>query len=505
MKDKKKKVKLLDSISSNPARIIVSSFAFLILIGAGILMLPISSRTGEGLDLVSALFTATSATCVTGLVVVDTYSHFSFFGQVVVLILIQLGGLGLVAFATFFNMAIRKKVGFKTLFLAQESTGGYNMYNTKYLIKLIFAVTFGIEILGALLLMIVFVPAYGEQGIFISIFLAVSAYCNAGFDILGFREEFSSLTYYYDNPMVILTISFLVISGGIGFIVWQDLIGFGDRKKKVVAKTDDSNKKETIDFEVLSKKERRKLKRALKLEAKKKNKKIKRKLNLHTKIVLISSIALLIIGTLLVLAFEWDNPRTLGNMTLGNKILNAFFQSVTCRTAGFNTIDNGSLFGITKIVTIILMLIGAAPGGTGGGIKVTTVYVLFMTAICVMQGKDDTIIDNRRVDKSVVYKAMAVIAIALMVISTTTSIIFFTSHSDGITFREMDAIFEAVSAFGTAGLSNGVTAYANTTSRITLMITMFIGRVGPVSLALSLALQPQNKSTIFPDAKIMVG
>lgn len=476
MKNKKQKGKLLDNISSNPARIIVSSFALLIMLGAGLLMLPISSRTGEGLDFVSALFTATSATCVTGLVVVDTYSHFSFFGQVIVLLLIQMGGLGLVTFATFFNIAIRKKVGFKTLFLAQESTGGNNMYNTKYLLKLIFIVTFAIEIFGALLLMIVFVPEYGQQGIFISIFLAVSAYCNAGFDILGFKEEFSSLTHYYNNPMVILTISFLVISGGLGFIVWQDLLGFGDKKKQIAKQEKKSQKKKT-----------------------------KRKLTLHTKIVLVSSTTLLIMGTILVLAFEWDNPQTIGNMTLGDKVLNSFFQSVTCRTAGFNTIDNASLFGITKIVTIILMLIGAAPGGTGGGIKVTTVYVIFMTMVCAMQGKEDTIIQNRKVDKSVVYKAIVVIGTALMVISTTTSIIFFTSHNDGITFREMDAIFEAVSAFGTAGLSNGVTGVANTASRITLMLTMFIGRVGPVSLALSLALQPQSKSRIFPEAKIMVG
>lgn len=459
IKTKNSSNKFLSEMSANPARIIVSSFALLIMIGAGILMLPISSKTGQGLDLLSALFTATSATCVTGLVVVDTYSHFSMFGQVVILILIQLGGLGLVTFATFFNLAIRKKVGFKTLHLAQESASGYSTYTTKHLVKLIFSVTFFIEFIGAIILMTVFVPEHGAYGAFISIFLAISAYCNAGFDVLGFNEEFSSLSYYYDNPLVIITISLLVISGGLGFIVWQDL--FHAKKNK--------------------------------------------KLMLHTKIVLIGSLALLVIGTLLVLAFEWSNPHTIGDMSLGNKVLNSFFQSVTCRTAGFNTIDNGALLGITKILTIMLMLIGAAPGGTGGGIKVTTVYVLMMTVVCVMQGKDETIIDNKKVDKSVIYKALAVITIALMVVSVTTSIIFFTSHKEGVTFREMDAVFEAVSAFGTAGLSNGVTAFANVPSRITLMITMFIGRVGPVSLALSLALKPKNKSTVFPEAKIMVG
>lgn len=456
---KNRQKKMLSTITSNPARIIVFSFALLIIIGAGLLMLPISSRSGQSLDLISALFTATSATCVTGLVVVDTYTHFSTFGQVVILILIQLGGLGLVAFATFFNLSIRKKVGFKALYLAKESTGGYSMYNAMYLVKLIFMLTFAIEMIGAILLMFVFVPELGTKGIFVSIFLSVSAYCNAGFDILGFKEEFGSLTHYYDNPYLLTVISLLVISGGLGFIVWQDILHYKENKKMMV----------------------------------------------HTKIVLIGSVFLLLVGAILVLIFEWNNPLTIGEMSLLDKVMNSFFQSVTCRTAGFNTIDNGAMLGLTKILTIVLMLIGAAPGGTGGGIKVTTVYVLFMTVICVMQGKEETIIDNKRVDKSVIYKALAVMTLATFVISLTTSIIFFTSHHDGVTFREIDALYESVSALGTAGLSIGVTGFANTASRITLMISMFIGRVGPASLALSLALRPQDKSTIFPEAKIMVG
>lgn len=470
-------------------------------------MLPISSRSGESLDLISALFTATSATCVTGLVVVDTYTHFSLFGQVVILILIQLGGLGLVAFATFFNLAIRKRIGFKTLYLAQESTSAYSMYNTKFLIKLIFIVTFSIELVGALLLMLVFVPELGTQGIFVSIFLAVSAYCNAGFDVLGFKEGGGSLTPYYDNPFLLIVISLLVIAGGLGFIVWQDLIRVEEVEKIIEKpKTDNTNennknKSKNKDKEKDKKEDEPLIVRYKYLRFRNKDE----KLMLHTKIVLVSTIALLAIGTLFVLAFEWSNPHTLGEMSVGNKILNSFFQSVTSRTAGFNTIDNGSLLGLTKMVTIILMLIGAAPGGTGGGIKVTTVYVLMKTVVCVMQGKDETIIDNKRVDKSVIYKAIAVLTIALMVVSVTTSIIFFTSHNEGVTFREMDAVFEAVSAFGTAGISNGVTALANIPSRITLMITMFIGRVGPVSLALSLALRPLDKTIVFPEAKIMVG
>lgn len=455
----KSKKKFSSSFTANPFRIIVTSFAGLILIGTLLLSLPISSKSGLGLDLLSAVFTATSATCVTGLVVVDTFTQFTIFGQVIVLLLIQMGGLGLVAIATFFNLAIRKKIGLKSLYLAQESTSSDNTFNMRYLIKLIFTVTFLIELAGACVLATVFIPQLGVDGIFVSIFLAVSAYCNAGFDILGFQGEYSSLVNYQSNPVVLITIMLLIICGGLGFIVWQDLIHFRKRKR----------------------------------------------LTLHTKIVLIGSVFLIALGAVLVFALEHNNMRTLGGMTTGDKVLNSVFQSVTARTAGFNSFDNGTMFGTTKLVTVVLMFIGAAPGGTGGGIKVTTIYVLIMTVVCVMRGKGDAIVDKRKVDSAVVYKAMSVTAIAFLVVIISTATIFFTSHSGGINFSEIDALFESVSAFATVGLTNGVTGLANTASRIALILTMFIGRVGPVSLALSLALRPDDKSTVMPEAKIMVG
>ncbi len=455
----KRRIKFLSSVLSNPARVIVSSFALLILTGALILMLPICSKSGLPTDFISALFTATSATCVTGLIVVDTFTYFSIVGQVVILLLIQLGGLGLVTFATFFNIAIRKRIGLKSLYIAQESVSSDNMSDVGRLLKLIFIVTISFEFVGACILASVFIPQYGQAGIFISIFTAVSAYCNAGFDLFGFQGEYSSLVNYHDNPVVLITIMALIICGGLGFIVWQELFVFKKRKH----------------------------------------------ISLHTTIVLVATVSLILLGALFVGLFEWSNMNTMGDMTTGEKVLNSFFQSVTARTAGFNSIAIEKMFGITKLFMVILMFIGAAPGGTGGGIKVTTFYVLVMTVVCVMRGKDETIIGKRKVDKSVIYKAMAVTSIALLVVFVSTSTIFFTSHAGGVNFSEIDALFESVSAFATVGLTSGVSGVANTASRIALIFTMFIGRVGPVSLALSLAMKLQKKNTVLPEAKIMVG
>lgn len=448
----------LKRFTGNPARIIVLSFALLVLLGTFMLMLPTSSRSGQPTGFMDALFTATSATCVTGLVVVDTAAHFSLAGQIVILLLIQLGGLGLVTFATFFNIAIRKRVGLKSLYVAQESVNSDSMSDIGHLLKMIFVLTLCIEAVGALLLMIVFVPEFGGMGIFISIFLAVSSYCNAGFDLLGAEQPYASLTNYADNPLVLITVMLLIICGGLGFIVWQDIYHFHKR----------------------------------------------RRLTLHTKIVLISTGVLLVLGALILGLCEWNNPATLRDMGAGEKVMNSMFMSVSARTAGFNTVPIGQMQGISKLFTVILMFIGAAPGSTGGGIKVTTTYVLLMTIVCVMRGKDDTIIGSRRVDKSVVYKALAVVSIAALAVFASMATIFFTSH-DGRFFSEIDALFESVSAFGTVGLSCGVTSHANTASRLVLILTMFIGRVGPVSLALSLAMRPQSKSTVMPEAKIMVG
>lgn len=422
-------------------------------------MLPACTKSGEGTGFLEALFTATSATCVTGLVVYDTFTYFTVAGQLVILSLIQLGGLGLVTFATFFNLAIRKKIGLKTLQVAKESVSSSSTSDIGHLLRVVFIVTLVFELVGALILSTVFVPEFGKNGMYISVFLAISAYCNAGFDILGFLGPYSSLMPFNNNPVVLITIMGLITCGGLGFIVWQDIYSF--RKT--------------------------------------------RKIHLHTKLVLAVSASLVVIGALLFAIFEWNNANTLGNMSTGDKILNSAFMSVTMRTAGFNTVPVEGMFGITKMFSIILMFIGAAPGSTGGGIKVTTFLVLIMTVVSVVRGKGETVIAKRRVDKSVVYKAMAVVSTALIAVFISTATIFFTSHSGGVFFKEVDSLFEAVSAFGTVGVSSGVTMLANDASRFVLLLTMFIGRVGPVSLAISLAMKNENKSAVLPEAKIMVG
>lgn len=444
---------------SNPTRVIVSSFALLILAGTVLLMLPFSSKAGHVTGPLEALFTATSATCVTGLVVFDTYVYWSVFGQIVILTLIQLGGLGLVTLTTFFNIAIRKKLGYKRLQLAQESVNSPDTIDAKHLVKMIMVLTFSFELLGAIALSATFVPAFGAEGIYISLFLAISSYCNAGFDILGRTAAFASLTEYASDPMVLIPICLLIICGGLGFVVWQNLFSYHKTKR----------------------------------------------LLLHTKIVLSISAVFILFGTLAFLVFEWDNRQTIGSMGVGDKLLNSFFQSVTTRTAGFNTIDLESMRGITKGLMIFLMFVGAAPGSTGGGIKVTTFVVLVMTIISVTRGSDETTIRGRKVDKSVVYKALAVTGLAGCAVIIAAGIIYFsTGHAESIS--TVDAMFESVSAFATVGLSVGVSAAANHISRVALILTMFLGRVGPVSLALSLAMRPgKKKNQVMPEAKILVG
>lgn len=444
----------------NPTRVIVISFAFIILLGSFLLMTSAASRSGVRTPFFDAFFTATSATCVTGLIVVDTYTYFSLFGQIVILCLIQLGGLGLVTLTTFFNLAIRKRLALKTMQLAQESVNADHLNDVSRLIKTVVAVTFGFELAGAVSLATVMVPEYGAEGIFISVFLAISSYCNAGFDILGRISPYCSLMPYYDNPVVLITVMLLILCGGLGFIVWHDLFGYRQTKR----------------------------------------------LTLHSKIVLIGTALLTVVGGLGFLLLEWNNPNTLGTMSVLEKIGNSFFYSVSCRTAGYNTFDLGSLNGVSKLLSVMLMFIGAAPGSTGGGVKLTTFMVLWMTVFCTLRGKSETIISGRRIEKNVVYKSLAVLAIGLMGVLVSTCIISFSIHTKGVQVNDIDALFESTSAFATVGLSVGVTGIANTASRLFLIFVMFMGRVGPVSLALSLSMRDSHeKHQVLPEGKILVG
>lgn len=444
---------------SLPTRVITLSFAAVITLGSLLLMLPISSKSGVMTPFFDCLFTATSATCVTGLVVYDTFSHWTLFGQWVILCLIQIGGLGLVTFTTFFNFMIGKKLGLRGRRLAQESIGaGGN--NLRQMVYTVIGVSLFVEFIGAVLLTATFIPQYGvSHGIYVSLFLSVSAFCNAGFDILGDQGAFSSLSNYNSDPLVLTVIGLLIIIGGIGFVVIFDLARW--RKTKM--------------------------------------------LTLHTRVVLVVSVVLIILGTAFTLLCEWNNPATIGNMPLPQKFGASLFHSVSCRTAGFNTVPLESLRDITKILSGLLMFIGAAPGSTGGGIKCTTVAVIFMTIYCVIRGDDETHIFRRKVDKSAVYKSLAVTMLGIFAVAITTGCIVSTTARTSIV-TGINAFFESVSAFATVGLSAGVSGIANLPSKVMLIFCMYLGRLGPVTFFLSLAMRPRiNRKEILPEGKIQIG
>ena len=443
-------------LKASPVRLICLSFLLVIFTGAVLLTLPISSRSGVITPFPDALFTATSATCVTGLVVYDTYLYWSVFGQIIILLLIQIGGLGLVTLTTFFNMAIGRKMGLRSMDLAKESVNSDNFADARRMVKTAMVVTFAIEGLGALVLAFTFVPEYGAEGIYISIFTAVSAFCNAGFDLMGRHGAFVSLTGYADQAMVCLPIMLLIIFGGLGFVVWRELYQY--RRTHT--------------------------------------------LSLHTRVVLFMTVLLIVLGGVVISILEWNNPPTMAELSPADKVMAGFFQSVTTRTAGFNTIDQAGMTDLSKIISIALMFIGAAPASTGGGIKVTTVAVMFMTVSSVMRGYEDTIIMGHKLDKKAVYKAMALLFLALTVVIFSSMLMHFALDNQ---VNSIDIVYEEVSAFATVGLSAGVTARLGMLSRMVLILSMYLGRVGPVSLAVSLAMRNSSAKQVLPQGKILIG
>jgi len=444
-----------------PVRLIVVSFFIVIMVGAFLLTLPICSKSGRPTLFIDALFTSTSATCVTGLVVFDTWTHWNVLGQIIILSLIQIGGLGVITFTTGFSLLVRRKLGLRDIQLATENTNGSTIGIAR-LIKMILIFTFCCETIGALLLMIRFVPQFGPKGIWIAFFTAISAYCNAGFDILGFVMKDGNLIPYVSDPLVCLTVGALIVIGGLGFVVISDIY-----YSRVLTRF---HKDHPVH------------------------------LNFHSRLVLIISGILIIVGTLLFFLCEYNN--TLHGLNFGTKLNASLFQSISARTAGFASIDIAKEYDFTKIITVILMFIGASPGGTGGGIKTTTFIVLTATVFSVMRGQEDTTILKRRVDKFTVYRALAIVTGALFVVFVTTGIIL-TADPD---INGIDALFEATSGFGTVGLTAGVTSTLSAISKFAVSCTMFVGRVGPVSLGLALAMHKgRHGVSILPEGKVIVG
>lgn len=439
----------------SPARITAGSFLLVIAAGTVLLMLPFSSK-GEPLSFLTSLFTATSATCVTGLTLIDPYTNLTFFGQLVLLAMIETGGIGLVTFSCFFMISMRKKLTMRNLRLVQESTSSASLYSTRSLVRLIIVTTLSIEAAGACVMATRLVPIYGKAGIWYSIFTAVSSYCNAGFDLFGMEGAYSSVIAYQEDPIILFTIMALIFLGGIGFMVFQDLIMWRRR----------------------------------------------RHLMLHTRVVILISACLIAFGALAFFVCEYTNDKTIGDMSLWNKIMNSLFQSVSARTAGFASVDMASMRDISKAIMIMLMFIGAGSGSTGGGIKVTTFAVLISTVISVIKGRSETVILGRRVHKAVVYKSLTIAILGMTVAATTAGIILVTMpDASGI-----DSLFEAFSAFGTVGLTAGMTLTLNTVSKVAVIITMFAGRIGPMCFALAMILrQDKHSEEILPEGRIMVG
>ena len=457
--------RFLNIVKFNAAHMVIGGFGIAILFGALILMLPICSADGTWTDFVTSLFTATTSVCVTGLVVVPTYVHWSLVGKVVILILIQLGGLGIICMVTGFFLIIGKRISLRERKLIQESYNLDSGHGVIKYIKDIFWGTFVVEGIGSILYSIRFIPKFGvAKGIGYSVFHAISAFCNAGIDILGA----DSLISYQTDILINFTTMLLIITGGIGFIVWWDFA----RVYKM------------IRYEGLS------------------AKKFWERLSLHTKLAVTFTIVLIVSGTILTIIFEYSNPNTIGNLSFGNKIMTSLFQSVTLRTAGFCTIDQVGFRSGSVIVFCLFMLIGGSPMGTAGGIKTTTIAMIFFEVKSVIRGKNETEAFKRRINKDNIKTAFAVAIIALIVLFT--AII-------GLTFTEdaslRNIVYEAFSAIGTVGISMNFTASLSIGGRLIIIVLMFFGRVGPITMAIALAKRKKVDKHIkdLPEKRIMIG
>lgn len=436
-------------------QLIALGYVLLIALGTLLLALPFSSRNGVSAGFISAFFTATSATCVTGLVVFDTYMRWSLFGQLVILLLIQIGGLGFMTIVTLFSFLLRRKIGLKERGLLRESINTMYVGGIVRMIRKILIGTMIFEGLGAILLAIRFIPQMGiAEGIYNSIFHSVSAFCNAGFDLMGKYGEYSSLTSYSGDAVVSLTITALIIVGGLGFFVWDDLT---------------------------------------------KNKLHFRKYQLHTKLVLVMTAMLVVLGTIGFYIFE--NKNLLSQMPVTEKIIASVFGAVTPRTAGFNTIDVASMTPAAKLLTMVLMFIGGSPGSTAGGIKTTTLAVVLISLWSSLRNSRGDNIFGRRLEDNSLRRASAVVTINL-VFALLAAFVLGATNS---TLHIEDILFECFSAIGTVGLSTGITGAVNNLSLIVLTLLMYAGRVGSVSFALLFTEHRTSSSVQSPTEKINIG
>ena len=447
-----------------PTQILMLGFALLIGLGTLLLTLPAASRSGQSAGLINALFTATSAVCVTGLVVVNTLKQWSVFGKIVIISLIQVGGLGFMTLTAILFIIIGRKIGLRQRLLIQESLNQSTIAGLVRLTKNIFLGTLIVEGTGAAALSLCFIPIYGlKKGIAYGLFHAVSAFCNAGFDLIG--ED--SLSPFAGHWGVNLVLMLLIVAGSIGFGVWFDVIRAG---RKV-------------------------------FHQKRSNHGWFWHTQLHTKLVLVITAVLLFGGWLLIFLLEAGNPKTLGGMPLLDGALAAMFQSVTLRTAGFFTVDFAKMTQGSQFISVLLMIIGGSPGGTAGGIKTVTVGILILQVLTTIKGRQELEVFDRHIVDDIVKRALAVIIIALGVVTGVTLLLTITEHVEF-----MRIVFETVSAFATVGLSLGLSPNLSLAGKLIICVTMFIGRLGPVTIAFALADKAGKSSKVKkPEGKLMVG
>ena len=446
--------------SLSTTQMIMLSFLVVILVGSLLLALPISSANGEAVPYLDALFTATTAACVTGLVTLPTVTTWSVFGQAVILVLIQVGGLGVVTIMSALMILLHKRMGIGDRLLLQDAFNLNSLSGIVRFVKRVLQGTFLVEGIGALLYMIVFIPEFGPRGIWISVFTSISAFCNAGIDIIAEN----SLCNYAINPLINTVTGLLIILGGIGYIVWWDVLGLGRG----------TSGKKRKGF---------------------------RNLSLQSKIAIVTTLILIFGGGILIFLFEYDNPLTIGNLSVFDKIQVSLFQSVTTRTAGFATVPQQDLTNASSVLCLLLMFIGGSPVGTAGGIKTVTIAVLAASALATIQNKQDVSLFNRNISKQAVNKAVAVTMMSFAIMFISTILLSAVSDADAL-----DVLFETVSATATVGLTRDLTPYLNEAGKIIIIGTMYLGRVGPISLALALNSGKRHQNIIKnPTEEISVG
>ena len=450
----------------NTAQIITLSFAGVIFVGGLILWLPFCAAAGEHTSFSDAMFTATTCVCVTGLVTVVTATHWSLIGKLVILLLIQIGGIGLIALASIIFVSLNRKISMRNRRMIQESYNLEQMEGLVTVVKKVVLCVFAAEGIGAVGYAICFVPRFGlVKGIGQAVFTAISAFCNAGIDLLGDN----SLASYVKDPLVNITTILLIIMSGLGFTVWWDL----GKKIKLV------------------------------FQKKLSPKRIYRTLRLQSKIVLVTTAILLVGGTFLIFLFEYHNPDTLGNLSVGQKVMAAAFQSVTTRTAGFFTVDQGALTNGSVMICLFLMLVGGSPMGTAGGVKTTTLAVLVLSVLTNLRGKKDVEACGRKIRSTYVRSALVVAGMSIGVLFVSVLAIFAVMPQASF----VDVLYELTSAVGTVGLSRGLTAVMNTPAKWIVIFTMYLGRIGPLTMGSAVVARAQKKAedVHLAEENIMIG